>query len=95
MTSTVLLIIFGIFVALTALFARFDGLAWLAPKRTARMSGSAQHFCDHHCKNADGSCPLVDVHLKREDCPLWRFVEADLSTMRKDPHLAWLKGVKS
>ena len=50
MTSTVLLIIFGIFVVLAAVFARFDGLAWLAPKRTGRVSGVAQNFCDHNCK---------------------------------------------
>ena len=95
MTSTVLLIIFGIFVVLAAVFARLDGLAWLAPKRTARVSGVAQHFCDHNCKNADGSCPLVEVHLRQEDCPLWRFINADLPTMPQGDPFGNLKGAKT
>ena len=95
MTSTVLLVIFGIFVVLAALFARFDGLAWLAPKRTARVSGTAQHFCDHYCKNHDGSCPLVKVELQREECPLWRFINADLPTMQAGDPFGHLKGAKT
>lgn len=83
MTSTVLVIVFGIFLLLAVVFARLDGLAWLAPKRTSRVAGSAQYFCDNHCKNPDGSCPLVEVHLRREDCPLWRFIHADLPTMQE------------
>ena len=95
MTPTAILIIVGIFALLAAVFARFDGLAWFAPKRTARVSPSASYFCENECKRPDGTCPLVEVHLKREDCPLWRFIHADLPTVQHGSPFAHLKGTKT
>ncbi|NNG17079.1 MAG: hypothetical protein HKM89_11425 [Gemmatimonadales bacterium] len=57
--------------------SRVEGLTFFAPKSSKRLTSSVEGFCVGDCRTADGSCPL---HVERDDCPLWRFVEADVST---------------
>lgn len=80
------LAIVGIVAGMAVLFCYADGLKLFAPKSTDRMAGAAQHFCHEKCRWADGNCPLVEVRLETAECPLWRFVQARLSTdLRVDP----------
>lgn len=45
------------------------------PIGSGRLAGHAEAFCAVYCQRPDGSCPLGP---RRDDCPLWRFVRADL-----------------
>ena len=81
MVPLTILMILGVFVLLATAIARVDGLAWMAPKRSARIAGSARCFCEDHCRTADGQCPLARSGLQQEDCPLWRYVDLDLPTV--------------
>jgi hypothetical protein len=77
-----LLAVFGIvavFGGLAWLIATVDGLAFLAPASTGRIRGSADSFCSESCR-AEGNCPLTGSLERARDCPLWRFVEADVPT---------------
>ncbi len=49
-------------------------------RRTAALMGAAQDFCLRNCRLPDGRCPLLRFDMRREDCPLWRFVEAGFPT---------------
>lgn len=69
-----------LFIALTYVLLRADGLALFAPKRTRRMTRAAQRFCTERCA-ADGRCPLLEVGDQREICPLWRFIDANAPTI--------------
>ena len=92
MPPLTVLAILAIFVILAFFISRIEGLAFLAPKSTARIKGAAQSFCLDQCQTEDGACPL-DVAVK--DCPMWQFVNADLQTdLRVDP-FRQLGGVKS
>ena len=57
--------------------SRIEGLTLFAPKSSKRLTASVEGFCVGDCRTLDGSCPL---HIEREDCPLWRFVRADVPT---------------
>jgi hypothetical protein len=71
----------ALFVGLTYLLLKADGLALFAPKRTRRMNRAAEGFCTDRCRTPDGRCPLLEVSEQREACPLWRFINADVSTI--------------
>lgn len=78
---------FGTLLAITALFgvlafivARVDGLAFLAPKRSGGLRNSAADYCTHGCRLVDGRCPLTGSREHALNCPLWKFVEADVPT---------------
>jgi len=47
---------------------------------TAQLAGTAQRFCLEHCRLPDTSCPLIRAGMRREDCPLWRLVDAAAPT---------------
>jgi hypothetical protein len=47
------------------------------PKHTAGLEGAAEAFCLLFCRRPDDTCPLG---CPAEECPLWRFVDADLPT---------------
>lgn len=76
-TLFVLLIVFVVF---GFVFLRTDGLALFAPKSTKYMSASAESFCTKGCRWEDGRCPLSGSTERPVNCPLWRFVEADVPT---------------
>ncbi len=72
------LAILAIFVIIAYFASRVKGLTFLAQKSTKWMiQGAAQQFCLEDCQTADGLCPLV---MQTDDCPLWRFVDANLRT---------------
>lgn len=60
--------------------ARVEGLALFAPKRTRQVAPSAQVFCADRCRTPDGRCPLTGTTGRAADCPLWKFVAADVPT---------------
>ncbi len=86
------LAILAIFVIIAYFASRVEGLTFLAPKSTKRIKGAAQRFCLDHCQKADGQCPLV---MRTEDCPLWRFVDADLRTDQRIDPFRQARGTKS
>lgn len=49
-----------------------------ARRRTRALAGAAQEFCLQHCRLPDDRCPLLRADMRREDCPLWRFITANL-----------------
>lgn len=75
-----LLAIFGFAVVFGFLVSRIDGLAFFAPSSTKRLDGPAAEFCAHRCRAANGLCPLTGTVEPAQNCPLWRFIEAELST---------------
>ncbi len=83
MPPLAVLAILGIFLTLAFLISRLEGLTFLAPKSTRRITGAAQAFCLDQCRTAEGDCPHG---MEAEACPMWRFVNADLPTdLRVDP----------
>lgn len=81
----------GLFVGLTYLLLKADGLALFAPRRTRRMAQAARSYCTDRCRTADGRCPLAEVGDRPEACPLWKFVDADLPTIEYGSPFAELK----
>ena len=77
LTLLALLSVFGL---VGFVICRVDGLALFAPRRTKRVAGSADAFCAAACRLADGRCPLTESSERAGNCPLWRFVDADLPT---------------
>lgn len=77
---TALLAIIALFVLGVTLIARVEGLAFLAPRSTTRLSGSAGEFCRAGCRTSEGNCPLTGSPMRALQCPLWKFIEADVPT---------------
>lgn len=75
-----LLAVFGFAVVFGFLVSRIEGLALFAPRSTKRLDGSAAAFCAHRCRADEGLCPLTGTVEPAPNCPLWRFVEADMPT---------------
>ena len=75
-----LLAIAALFGALSFIIARVDGLTFLAPKRTGGLTNSAVDYCTHGCRLVDGRCPLTGSPERALNCPLWKFIEADVPT---------------
>ena len=76
-TLLALLALFGV-VAFAV--CRIEGLAPFAPKSTKRIAASAGAYCAGRCRTTDGHCPLTGSTEQAAQCPLWRFVDADLPT---------------
>jgi hypothetical protein len=74
MALLLVVVVFGM------IFLWADGLALFAPKSTKRIAASAQGFCSGRCRLVDGRCPLSGSTEPAANCPLWRFVDADLPT---------------
>ena len=72
--------IIAVCIVFVIIFARVDGVALFAPKSTRKITASARGFCSGRCRTADGRCPLTGSAEPAEDCPLWKFVEADVPT---------------
>jgi hypothetical protein len=77
---TAVLGIVGIFVILALVVARIDGLAFLAPKSTRGIRSSAEAFCVDRCRE-DGRCPLTGTAEQARNCPLWKYIGADVPTV--------------
>ncbi len=92
MPPLTVLAIMAIFLILAFFVSRLEGLAFLAPKSTKRIKGAAQSFCLDQCRTADGKCPLV---MRTDDCPLWRFVDADLRTDQRVDPFRQARGVRA
>ena len=71
--------IVGVFVILALVFARIDGLSFLAPASTQGIRDSAEVFCARDCRT-NGRCPLTDTADRAGDCALWKYVGADVPT---------------
>jgi hypothetical protein len=78
---TALLAIIVLFTIGVMFVAWVEGLAFLAPKRTTALNGSAGDFCRNSCRSKDGRCPLTGTEAQALNCPLWKFVEDDVPTV--------------
>ncbi len=74
------LAISALFIIGVAFIARTEGLAFLAPKSTAGLNRAAAHFCHDDCRTPDGRCPLSIDAGETLNCPLWKFIDADMPT---------------
>ena len=73
--------IVALFIALAFVIARVDNLAFLAPRSSRSVAASAQHFCTDRCR-VDGRCPVTQEPERWADCPLFKYVGADMPTVR-------------
>ena len=78
---------FGTLLAITALFAvlafviaKVEGLTFLAPKSTKGILASAATYCKEGCRLVDGRCPLTGTTEQAMNCPLFKFIDADVPT---------------
>jgi hypothetical protein len=76
---TAVIAIIAVFIGLAAWAARSDGLAFLAPKSTRAIRSSAQTYCVDQCR-VDGRCPLTGTSERAGNCPLFKYVAADVPT---------------
>ncbi len=76
-TLLALLALFGIFAFIVL---KVEGLALFAPKSTGGITNSAAAYCAEGCRLTDGRCPLTNTPERALNCPLWKFIEADLPT---------------
>lgn len=95
MLPLTVLAILAVFVVAALVVARVDGLALFVPKRTHALSDSAGVFCLEHCQTAGGECPLGATGMVPADCPLWRFIDADLRTKPYGNPFAHLRLVRA
>ncbi len=75
------LAILGLVLVFGFILLHVEGLALFAPQRTRGIAPSAEAFCSNGCRLVDGRCPLTGSHEQALNCPLWKFVEADLPTV--------------
>ncbi len=80
MLGTSLLALLALFSVFAFILLKVEGLALFAPKSTGGITNSAAAFCADGCRLVDGRCPLTGSHERALNCPLWKFVEADLPT---------------
>lgn len=80
MLGLTLLALLALFVVFAVIVCRVEGLAPFAPKSTKGIASSADVYCTEHCRLVDGRCPLTGSVQRALNCPLWKFVEADLPT---------------
>ncbi|HYK82162.1 MAG TPA: hypothetical protein VEU55_03385 [Gemmatimonadales bacterium] len=78
-TLLALIALFGVF-AFVAL--KLEGLALFAPATTGGITNAAAAYCAAECRLTDDRCPMSGSHERALNCPLWKFIEADLPTTR-------------
>lgn len=71
-----------LFIGGVTFVALSEGLTFLAPKASRGLNGSAMHFCRTGCRTSSGDCPLTESGVQAAECPLWRFINADVPTVR-------------
>lgn len=59
-----------------------EGLSFLGPKATMGLNRSAMDFCKTECRTSTGDCPLTQSGIEAAHCPLWKFINADVPTVR-------------
>jgi hypothetical protein len=67
---------------LAFIIARVEGLAFRAPKRTGGLTNPAADYCMHGCRVVDGRCPLTGSAEGALNCPLWKFIAANVPTIQ-------------
>jgi hypothetical protein len=72
--------ILALFVILAVFIAHVDGLTFMAPKSTRAIRASAGIFCTDDCR-ANGCCPMTGTAQRAKNCPLWRYIGADVPTV--------------
>ncbi len=80
MLGVTLLALLALFVVFGFIISRVEGLTPFAPKSTKRIAGSAEAYCANDCRIVDGRCPLTGSRERALNCPLWKFVDADVPT---------------
>lgn len=73
-----LLGVLGLSGAFGLLVAKVEKLGWFVPRTTGGINASARAFCTDRCRTADGRCPLTHSAEAATDCPLWKYVGADV-----------------
>jgi hypothetical protein len=81
MLGTTLLALIALFVVFAFILLKVEGLALFAPKSTAGVANSAAAYCADQCRLTDGRCPMTGSRERALNCPLWKFVEADVPTV--------------
>ena len=81
MLGTTLLLLLALFGVFAFILLKVEGLALFAPKSTGGVANSAAAYCADQCRLTDGRCPMTGSRERALNCPLWKFVEADLPTM--------------
>lgn len=80
MLGTTLLGLIALFAAFAFLLMKVEGLALFAPRSTWGITNSAAAYCTGTCRLSDGRCPMTGTADRALNCPLWKFVEADVPT---------------
>lgn len=70
-----------VFILVTLLVAKVEGLAFLGPGASRAVGASARSFCTEKCRQG-GRCPLTGTEARAENCPLWKYVAADVPLVR-------------
>ena len=70
-----------LFLGGVAYIALSEGLTFLAPNSTTGLNGSAMQFCRKACRTSAGDCPLTASPKEAANCPLWKFINADVPTV--------------
>jgi hypothetical protein len=76
-----LIAILALALVLGFILLRVEGLTLFGPKSTAGVTASAHAFCTDKCRLADGRCPMTGSEARALNCPLWKYVEADVPTI--------------
>ena len=69
----------GLFVLLAVVIARVEHRSFLAPSTSSGVKASVAHFCTSQCR-VEGSCPVTRTTEQWSECPLWKYVAADVPT---------------
>jgi hypothetical protein len=80
MLGTTLLALLALFAVFAFILVKVEKLALFAPASTGGISSSAAAYCADQCRLTDGRCPMTGSRERALNCPLWKFVEADVPT---------------
>jgi hypothetical protein len=78
MLGYTLFALLGLFVVIAFIRVKVEGLALFAPRSTGGITNAAAAYCTQQCRLTDGRCPMTGSLEGALNCPLWKFVEADL-----------------
>jgi hypothetical protein len=81
MLGTTLLALLALFGVFAFIVLKVEGLALFAPASTGGITSAAAAYCADLCRLTDSRCPMTGSHERALNCPLWKFVEADVPTM--------------
>ena len=81
MLGTTLLALLALFAVFAFILLKVEKLALFAPGGSGGIANSAAAYCADQCRLTDGRCPMTGSRERALNCPLWKFVEADVPTM--------------